>query len=103
MPKFLYIYHGGTMPETEEEQARELAAWMEWIDGLGAKMIDEGNPVLASQTVTSDGVSEDGGPNPVAGYGMVEAVNYAEATDMAKGCPVVAQGGSVEVAEIYEL
>lgn len=103
MGKFLFVYHGGGMPESEEEQRSTVEAWMQWLGSLGASVIDGGNPVGVSSTVRSDGsVSEDGGANPATGYGLFSASDRAAAVEMAKGCPILTSGGSVEVAEIFE-
>ena len=45
MAKYLLSYHGGGMPESEEEGARVMAAWGEWMGSLGESMVDGGNPV----------------------------------------------------------
>lgn len=103
MPKFLYIYHGGGMPETEDAQQQAMAAWGAWMEGLGAALVDGGAPVGMSMTVGADGVADNGGSNPASGYSMVEADSQAAAAEMAKGCPIIADGGSVEVAEIMEM
>jgi hypothetical protein len=52
----------------------------------------------------SDGsVVADGGANPVSGYTLIEADSYVDALEKAKGCPVLASGGSVEVAETMDM
>ncbi|MEM9317858.1 MAG: hypothetical protein AAGA70_02490 [Pseudomonadota bacterium] len=103
MPKFLYIYHGGQSPETPEAQNAVMRAWMDWIGGLGTSFIDPGNPVGLSKTVSADGVGDGGGVNPASGYGMVEAASIDDAVRMARGCPILGDGGTVEVAEIHEM
>ena len=103
MAKFLYIYHGGGMPETPEAQAAAMQAWGDWIGGLGAAFVDPGNPVGMSKTVSAAGVADDGGANPCSGYGIVEADSFDQAVDWAKACPIVADGGSVEVAQTFEI
>ena len=103
MPNFLFIYHGGKEPETPEEGEQMMAAWMAWFGEMGDAVVDGGNPVGQSHTVSAAGITEDGGPNPVAGYTVVSAPDQATACEMAKGCPVVGEGGSIEVAEIYEV
>jgi len=104
MAKYLFVYHGGKMPETKEEQAQVMDAWGKWMGGMGAAMVDGGNPVGKSATVLSDGsVTDDGGANPVSGYSLVEAKTVAEALAHAKGCPILAAGGSVEVAETIDM
>lgn len=103
MGKFLFVYHGGGMPESEEQQHKVVEAWVQWLSELGDNVIDGGNPVGVSSTVMSDGsVTEDGGANPATGYGLFAAADKAAAVQMAKGCPILTSGGSVEVAEIFE-
>lgn len=103
MPKFLYVYHGGSAPEGEAEQQKVMAAWGAWMGGLGAALVDGGAPVGLSKTVTSEGVADDGGANPASGYSLVEAPDQAAAVTMAQGCPILEAGGSVEVAEIHQM
>ncbi|MEO6651251.1 MAG: hypothetical protein ABIP17_01170 [Ilumatobacteraceae bacterium] len=42
MTKFLFTYHGGGMPESEEEQARHMAAWGEWMGTHADAFVDMG-------------------------------------------------------------
>lgn len=103
MPKFIFVYHGGKAPSDPAEQERVMAAWGAWMGGLGSVLIDGGAPVGMSKTVSPSGVTDDGGANPVSGYSMVEAADQDAAAEMAKGCPILADGGSVEVAEILSM
>lgn len=99
MPKFVFAYHGGTMPQDPAEIEAEMAAWGAWFAMMGEAVIDGGNPVGMSKTVTKDGVLDHGGTNPISGYTLVTAVDIDAACDLAKGCPILKNGGSVEVAE----
>ena len=104
MAKYLFVYHGGSHPETEEEVAAVLDAWGQWLGGLGSAVIDGGNPVGMSTTVHPGGkVTDDGGANPVSGYGMFEANDKDDAVAQAKGCPILDAGGTVELAEIIDM
>ncbi len=103
MSKYLYVYHGGSMPETPEEGAKVMAAWEAWMGGLGAAIVDGGAPVGMSKTVGASGTTDDGGANPASGYTIVEADSHAAAAKMAEGCPIIDGGGSVEVAEIMPM
>jgi len=104
MPKFLYVYHGdaASVPSTPEDQEAAMAAWGEWMGGLGDKLVEPGDPVGTSRSVSASGVS-DTVPNAAFGYSIVEAASLDEACDMAKGNPMVIGGGSVEVAEIMPI
>ena len=103
MPKFVFAYHGGSMPETPEEGAKVMEQWQAWLGGMGEDALDFGNPVGPSKTVSSDGVSDDGGPNPISGYSLINAPTMEAAVEMAKGCPALQSGGTVEVAEAMEM
>lgn len=103
MAKYLFVYHGGSAPESEEEGRKAMEAWGGWFGSMGAAVVDGGNPVGPSTTVKSDGsVVGDGGANPASGYSVVEAKDLDDAVAKAKGCPILSSGGSVEVAETFE-
>lgn len=103
MAEFIFAFHGGAMPETPEEGAKVMAAWGAWMEGLGENMVNPGNPVGMSKTVTAKGVVDNGGSNPLSGFTIVKAGNIEAACKMAAGCPIVDSGGSVEVAPIVEM
>lgn len=103
MPDFIFVYHGGKAPESEAEQKDVMARWGDWMQTNGAAMKDPGNPVGMSKTVSAAGVADDGGSNPASGYTIVSAGSMDDALAMAKTCPMVTDGGSVEVAEIHPI
>jgi hypothetical protein len=104
MSKYLFIYHGGKHPETEEEVAKVLDDWGNWLGSMGSAVVDGGNPVGMSSTVNPDGsVADNGGANPASGYGIFEAADLDDALAKAKGCPILPAGGSVELAEIIDM
>ncbi|MBT8079575.1 MAG: hypothetical protein KJO31_13440 [Gammaproteobacteria bacterium] len=104
MAKYLFVYHGGENPETEEEVAKVMDDWGNWLGGMGAAVIDGGNPVGTPSTVNPDGsASNNGGANPVTGYGLFEASDMDDALAKARGCPILKDGGSVEVAECIDM
>ncbi len=67
MTKYVLAYHGGAIPETEEESAAVMAAWGEWMGGLGAALVDGGNPIGEARTITSSGTTDDAGSDPLSG------------------------------------
>ena len=102
MANYLLSYHGGAAPASEEEGVQIMAAWTKWIDSVGSSMVDAGNPTSTeAKTVAADGsVSDNGGSNPVMGYSVISADDFDAAVAIAKGCPQLASGGSIEVSEI---
>ena len=103
MAEFIFAFHGGSMPETPEEGAKVMAAWQSWMEGLGENIVNPGNPVGMSKTVSASGVADDGGSNPLSGFTIVKADQIEDACKMASGCPIIDAGGSVEVAPIVEM
>jgi hypothetical protein len=103
MAKYLYSYHGGSVPASKEEGERVMQAWMGWFGQLGTAVVDGGNPVGQSTTVKNGSVIGNGGANPVSGYSIIEASSTDDAVAKAKSCPIIAAGGSVEVAEILPM
>jgi hypothetical protein len=98
MAKFVYIYTGGQMADTPAAQEEAMQAWGAWFGTLGDAVTDMGNPFAGSATVSSGGTS-NGAAAGASGYSIVTAGSLDEAAALAKGCPVVDGGGTVEVYE----
>ena len=93
MGKYVYLYTGGSAPQSEEEGAKVMKAWQDWLGGMGDHVTDMGAPFGASSAV-------NGSPKSGAtGYSVVSASSLDEAVEHAKGCPIFAGGGNVEVFE----
>ena len=104
MPNFMFAFHGGTEPQSPEEGQKIMSDWMAWMGKIEKSIVDGGNPVGMSKTVSADGVADNGGSNPLSGYTVVSADTIEAACEMAKGCPILnMKDGSVEVAEIHEI
>ena len=103
MPNFMFAYHGGSAPQSPEEAEKVMAEWNAWFGGIGDGVVEPGNPVGLSKTVSASGIADDGGSNPLSGYSVIKADTIEAACEIAKACPIVNDGGSVEVAEIHEM
>ncbi len=104
MAKYLLVYHGGgPMEEDAAAQAAVMEAWGSWFGQLGAAVVDGGNPVGRNWTTNADGTTEDGGPNPATGYSVIQAESMQQALEMARGCPIISSGGSVEICETFDV
>lgn len=104
MAKYLFVYHGGKTPTQPAEVKKAMDAWGAWFGSMGTAVIDAGNPVGKSSTVNADGsLSSHGGSNPSSGYSLIEASSLADAHAKAKGCPILAGGGSIEIAEALDM
>ncbi len=95
MGKYVYIYYAGTA--SDGGNAEE---WGKWFGQLGDKLVDGGNPFgEGGQAISKDGVMavKD---HPATGYSIVKAGSMDEATELAKGCPLMsAKDGAVCVYE----
>ena len=101
MANFLLTYHGGHMPESPEEGAKVTAAWTSWFTELGGALVDGGNPVSSVKTIHANGSVTDGSSHPASGYSVIKADTLDHAVKLAKGCPVLAGGASLEVSETF--
>jgi hypothetical protein len=103
MSNFVLTYSGGALAETPEAQEAAMKAWTEWFQGLGEGVVDAGNPFGGSATVASDGSTSEGGRSALTGYSIIAADDLSAATAAVKGCPILADGGSVEVYEVFSV
>ena len=104
MAKYLFVYHGAKAPTDPAEGKKQMDAWGAWFGALGASVIDGGNPVGKSYTVRSDGsLVSDGGANPASGYSLVSASSLEDAHAKARGCPLLKTGGTIEIAEAFDM
>jgi len=96
MSNYLFAYRGGAgMAQTDAEREAAMAAWGAWFGGLGEAIVDPGNPFGPSTSVGGDGVAA----SALNGYSVIKADSIDAAAGLVDGCPVLAQGGSVDVYE----
>jgi len=102
MANFVLLYNGGRMPEGEAEQKQVMEAWTGWFGRLGDKVVDGGNPFAPqSRTIGGAGKVSDTNGNRHSGYSIIKADSLDEAVTLAKGCPVLEGGASIEVYETF--
>lgn len=99
MPNFVFAYHGSKRPKNG---ADHMARWKAWVGGLGGALVNPGLPLGKSKTVSGDGVTDGGGPNPLAGFSVVKADTMDAALALTKGCPHL-DIGTIEVAEAMDM
>jgi hypothetical protein len=103
MTNYVLLYKGGGVPATEEEQQRVMAAWGAWYEKLGQAVADGGNPFGPSRSIAADGSVSDGAASGMTGYTIIQADSLDAATELAKGCPILDDGGTVEVFETFQV
>jgi YCII-related domain len=101
MANYVFAYKGGSMAATDAEREAAMAAWGNWFGSLGQAVVEVGNPFGASTSVSANGSSGQAGS--LSGYSVIAADDLAAAAELAKGSPVIAGGGSVEVYETIQV
>jgi hypothetical protein len=101
MANYVFAYKGGSMAQTDAEREAAMAAWGSWFTSLGQAVVDMGNPFGASTSVSANGSSGQAGS--LSGYSVIAADDLAAAAELAKGAPLIANGGSVEVYETIQV
>jgi hypothetical protein len=105
MAKYVLLYIGGGMPETEAETAQVMKAWEAWYTSLGSAVVDPGNPFTpAAKSIAASGAVSSGsnGINGT-GYTILQAASLEEAAQMAKTCPVLQGGAGITIFETFEI
>ena len=103
MPQYVMVYLGGNQPSTPEEGKQHFAKYMEWLSSLGDAAVSPANPLKNTCTVNPDGSVSEGGTTTISGYTIVETDSMEAAQEIAKGCPFLDIGGSLEVSELVEM
>src|SRR5262249_358060 len=95
MTKYVLAFRGQPGRGQDPDEGQE---WGAWFAGLGAAISDIGNQVGAVRTLRStDGV--DPATAVITGYVVITAADADEAASLARGCPGLRRGVSVEVGE----
>jgi hypothetical protein len=67
-------------------------------------VVDPGLPCSQSKTINQNGsVSDGGGSNPLSGITIIQAARMDAAVAMAKGCPHLSAGATIEVAQAMDM
>lgn len=94
----------------EPEQVNKLLKkWNDWVSGIIAegKLFTNGNRLSEEGKVLKPGGVITDGPfveikEKLGGFAVVKAESLEEATTLAHGCPVLDEGGSVEIRPVFE-
>jgi hypothetical protein len=103
MAKYLLLYAGGSMPETEAEQAAVMTAWTNWFTELGPAVVDAGNPFTADSKTISAGPKIVDAKAMASGYSVIEADSLDQAAKFAETCPVLLGGAQLMVFETFDV
>jgi len=113
MTDFMLLFRGATPKQlgiSPDQMEDHMAKWGAWIGGLSEKGIFKGGNPLdeAGKVLTGKDVVLTDGPyseskDLVGGFVSVSADNIEAATEIAKTCPILPDGGSVEIRAIQQM
>jgi hypothetical protein len=103
MANYLLVYHGGSMPESPEEGAKVMQAWTDWFGAIGGALVDGGNPASKTHLIAPDGGVSEVTSGAPSGYSIIKADDIDGAVKLAKGCPVLQGGASIQVVETFNV
>lgn len=115
MKDFLLIFRNDEarsidMNLSPEQIQALMKPWHDWMGNIAAqnKLVARGNRLEADGNVIKPGKVVTNGPyvelkETVGGYTIIKAENLEEATEIAKGCPILNAGGNVEVRAIMSM
>ncbi len=103
MPRYIIIYLGGGKPSSPEEGEQHMSKYRAWLSSLGDSAVSPANPLKNTNTVHSDGTVNTGGTTSMSGFTIIEADSMEAALLIAKGCPFLDVGGSLEVSELIQM
>jgi hypothetical protein len=103
MPQYVIVYLGGNQPSSPEEGKQHFAKYQEWLSSLGDSAVSPANPFKDTSTVNSDGTVTTGSTTSMSGYTIIEADSMETALEIAKACPFLDIGGSLEVSELGQM
>lgn len=111
MKSFMFLFRGGLDPETAspEEMQQNMEKWFAWVDELKQKGIySSGEPLLpGGKTLRKNNVVTDGpfaeSKEVIGGFFLIKTDGIDTALELAKACPDLPLGGSVEVREVMQL
>ena len=103
MPQFFIAYLGSPQPSSPEEGQQHMTKYMDWLASLGDSAVSPANPLKNTSIVQADGSVTSGGSSNISGYTIIEAQSLDAALDIAKACPYLDIGGSLEVSELMKM
>lgn len=113
MKDFLFVYradYASSANATPEEQKASTQKWIDWIGSIAndGKLTAKGHPLTSGGKVVKNNNVVTNGPYTelkeiIGGYSIVKADSLEDAAEIAKGCPVFAIGGNVEVRELVPM
>ena len=103
MPQYIIVYLGGNQPSNPEESKQNYAKYKEWLASLGNSAVSLANPFKNTSTVNPDGSVTAGSSTAMSGYTIINVDSMEKVLEIARACPFLEIGGSLEVSELVQM
>jgi hypothetical protein len=111
MSEFAFLYRGRDFNASPEQMQKTMEKWRAWfkelsekghIKDIGHPLEDAGKVVKGRQKTITDGPFAEA-KDVIGGFTLIEAQDLQQAAELAKGCPILQAGGSLEIRPIQKL
>jgi hypothetical protein len=103
MSQYVIVYLGGDQPSSPEEGEQQYAKYRDWLSSLGDAAVSPANPFRDTHTINPDGTVTTGSTTAMSGYTIIDVESMEAALEIAKACPFLNIGGSLEVSELVKM
>jgi hypothetical protein len=95
MSEFLLLYR---LPEGHVNDDADVSAWNEWLTALGDDLLDLGRPITETSLI-----GDEQSALRLTGFSTIAAADLRAAEQIARRCPAVASGGTVEIGAVVAM
>jgi hypothetical protein len=103
MAQYFISYLGGEKPSSPEAGAQHMKQYRAWLASLGDAAVSPANPLKSTNTVNSDRSVSSRSTTSMSGFTIIKADSMEAALTIAKACPFLDVGGSLEVSELVKM
>ncbi|MEO8584473.1 MAG: YciI family protein [Flavitalea sp.] len=114
MIEFLFLFRRENVAHEPQASPQQMQAnmkdWQDWLGNIAAqdKLVSAGQKLSPTGKIVGSNKMITDGPyvevkEAVGGYSLIKASSIEEASEIAKGCPILKVGGSVEVRSIVPM
>ena len=103
MAQYAFLYYGEPQFDSPEAGQAHQQKFFAWISGLGEAVVNPGMPLGQPTSISAAGISSSHDPGRLTGLSIIEADSLEAAVNMAKASPYVEDGGTIQVAEVFQM
>lgn len=110
MSEFVFIFHDTDFAKSSAERKTSVQKWQRWLMFLemeghirphyeGTPLDNDGAILQGANTVVGDSTYTDQ-KGVIDGFFLMTAMNMAHAIALAKQCPILVEGGRIEIRPV---